>query len=554
MEKYRGASVKKLNPYQSNYSTNIIFSIVQAKMAELLSWMQEYDFIPLDDEAMNTMRLVKLIWQFEWINSLTDGTLAKVFQSALISWDWFMYEGTRRIVRKIKMPYETSEGLVEFKEEEVVEYEGIYSEYIPWEFFYHDWETINEANEAIWIKHWDRKTFINTFKDNPNYKNVNEDLPIGRYYYIAQDKAIVLDWNINDSNVVTELRYYNKSKDQFISMVNGVTVCDMPIPYKHKELPFCQYIDYFLPWRAYNMWEYELLSKDEEYKDAIRGLSIDVVKAQMWFTVISPDADFDEWTIEWGPNNYSRIAPEDIRHFSPSISNNSLYQAEQKADEDIIIKSWIDFRSQILWPWETATKVQAKTQSARKRINLNLKMNAYNFFERLARLRMSNIQLLYSSWRKKIPTKGKSVASDGSVTKLNGWYGLYTVDPKHVAWKFNVVPITDSILWTSSERTKARMLEYAQIASAFTREDGKPVINQEKLAEKLSKMFDIDYEELSSSSVVNKTWEELIWEIDMLNKGMEPWGFTDPNYIPPEQRSWAQNSKIGGLTNTLPLE
>jgi hypothetical protein len=49
-----------------------------------------------------------------------------------------MYEGTRRIVRKIKMPYETSEGLVEFKEEEVVEYEGIYSEYIPWEFFYHD--------------------------------------------------------------------------------------------------------------------------------------------------------------------------------------------------------------------------------------------------------------------------------------------------------------------------------------------------------------------------------------------------------------------------------
>jgi hypothetical protein len=36
-------------------------------------------------------------------------------------------------------------------------------------------------------------------------------------------------------------------------------------------------------------------------------------------------------------------------------------------------------------------------------------------------------------------------------------------------------------------------------------------------------MFDIDYEELSSSSVVNKTWEELIWEIDMLNKGMEPW-------------------------------
>jgi hypothetical protein len=49
------------------------------------------------------------------------------------------------------------------------------------------------------------------------------------------------------------------------------------------------------------------------------------------------------------------------------------------------------------------------------------------------------------------------------------------------------------------------MLEYAQIASAFTREDGKPVINQEKLAEKLSKMFDIDYEELSSSSVVNKT-------------------------------------------------
>jgi len=61
----------------------------------------------------------------------------------------------------------------------------------------------------------------------------------------------------------------------------------------------------------------------------------------------------------------------------------------------MIAKTGQNFKAQQLSTGETAEGTRAKTESAQKKINLNLKINGYNFFERLARLRMSNIQLLH---------------------------------------------------------------------------------------------------------------------------------------------------------------
>ena len=552
IEKYRWA-VEEKDPYQTNYASNVVFSVIQAKMAELLSWIQEYDFIPLSDEAYMRINLLKEIWKYEWLKTNTDKHLWEAFLSALIAWDGYLYEWMRRIKRKIKVPKEDVDWKITFEEQEIVEREWIYMEYIPWENFYHDWRTIWEANEAIWIKNWDRVEYIKSFENNPNYKNVNEELPIWRYYYNWEKGDLILSPVINDENVVTELCYYNKSKDELIKIVNWIEVYNWCIPYKHKELPFLQYFDYPLYDRACNMGEYELLEKDADMKDALRGLFIDTIKAQTWFTAISPDADFDDTSIELWVNKFARVEPDAIRHFSPNVSTNWFREAEMKVDDDIIIKSWIDFKSQILWASETATKVQAKTQSARKRINLNLKLNSYNFFERLGRLRMANIQSFYWTEAKQIPVKGRNINSEWVQSLCKGFW-LYTVTPDHVKWKFNIIPITDSILWASSEREKARILEFAQIAPNFVGADWKPFINMESLIKQITMKLWLDYEELSSSSVNTKSAEEEIRELDMIDDWITPWGMEDPNYIPPEQRSGAKNAKIWWLTNTLPLE
>lgn len=557
-EQYTWVKRSQDDPYKSSYRTWVIFSIINAKAAEILTWTQEYDFIPLDGEASSNVKLVKEIWKYEWLHSKTDKSLANVIYSALKYWDWFLYEWTRRIDRKIKTPYYDSDWKIKIKEEVVTDYDGIYSEYIPWENFYFDWIDINEANEAIWIKHWNRDDYINTFSENPNFKNINNAIPKWRYYYADGSNSLVLpNTSNNEDNIISELRYYNKAKDELVILANWIEVYNSIIPYKHKELPFCVYSDYSVDNRTYSMWEYELLERDAAYKDALRSLTIDVIKAQFWFTAISPEADFDETTVEIWTNSFARVDPNDIRHFAPNISANSIQAAEQQADNDIIVKSWIDFKSQILWPSETATKVVAKTQSARKRINLNLKMNWYSFFERLARLRMSNIQLEYWSEYKKIPVKWWDIDSKWVYSPINWWYWFFTVKPELVKWKFNILPITESILWISTERDKASILEFAQVAWNIMWEDGKPVIKPAPLVKAIANKYWVNYEELTQVNVTHKSPEDILKEAEMEMNGesTDVTNPSNPEYIPPEQRSWATKSvpTIGSMWNTLPL-
>lgn len=541
-DKYHWTYKDNVDPYQSAYRTNTIFSIINAKKAEILAWTQEYDFIPMDDDALKNNKLIKYIWDYEWLNSRTDKFIEQAVHSALMNGDWYLYEWTRKIIRNIKVPTENTDGTISFFEQEIVDYDGIYSEYIPWENIFHDWTDISDANEVVWIKHWDRQSFINTFWLNKNYKNVNESLPIGKYYYIWENGNIDVKGNMESDSVVSEIRYYNKSKDEMIILANGVEIYSSPIPYKHKELPFCQFSDYKIDGRPYSMGEYELLEWDEKFKDALRSLYIDILKAQMWFTVISPDADFDEATVEIGVRSFARVDPKDISHFTPSIWTNNILQAEEKADNDIIIKSGIDFRSQALGQQETATKVQAKAQSARKRINLMLKINGFNFFERLARLRMANLQLIYWNTRKKVSIKGGNIDGNGNFEPLSSGFWLYTTQPEHMKGKFNVIPITDSILWTATARDKASLLEFSQIVGNMMWEDGKPIINTQRLVEEISRRYGIDYEKLTAKNTLNKSAEDILKEVDMEDNWTPVGSELDPNYIPPAQRSWAKSA------------
>ena len=47
---------------KSDFATNVGFSVKTAKDAELLAGVQEYNFIPLSDEARKKVELLKRIW------------------------------------------------------------------------------------------------------------------------------------------------------------------------------------------------------------------------------------------------------------------------------------------------------------------------------------------------------------------------------------------------------------------------------------------------------------------------------------------------------------
>lgn len=467
--------------------------------------------------------------------------LSKVIPEATAFWTWIVYEATKTIRKKIKEPTRHSDGSITYKEKIITEYDGIWTEQIPWENFFIDGTDIDNSNEVVWIKYWDRNEFLKEHELHPDYKNLNQ-VPLGKWFTVVEGE-VDNKYNQDNENIITEMRYYNKSNDQMIVLANGKEVLNTPIPFTHKELPFCLFYDYEVIDRIWGMGEYELLAEDIEYRDALRSLSIDVIKAQMGVTLINEDNDINENTFELWTNSFTRVDDiNGLKWFSPSINTASIDNAELKVDNDIIAKTGIDFKAQQLSPQETATRTEAKTESWKKKINLNLKINGYSFFERLARLRMANIQLLHSTGSKEIFVEGQDIDSNGVSTPLNGGYWSFTVKPWMVKGHFNIVPITESILGISEEREKAQFLEYAQVVGNFNDSSGQPVIKWDKLARAVTEKFGFDFDMLSSASTQQKSPEQIINELKAQDKGtsINPNDPNSPDFIPAEQRSWAK--------------
>ena len=542
--KYRKlAKVKRLTDKsqdKSDYATNVGFSVKTTKDAELLAWMQEYNFIPLSDEARKKVELLKRIWKYHWITSKTDKRLSRVVPESTTTWTGWMYEGLKTIKREINEPTKNDDGSISFEKKEVPTYDWVWCEFIPFENFFIDWTDIENSNEAIWVKFWDRQEFINEHRLMPWYNTSN--IPLGKDYTYVWSDWDPKKWQ-DDETIVTEIRYYNKSKDQFIVLANWKEVKNSAIPFTHKELPFMPFYDYPVEDRIWGMWEFELLAEDIIYKDAIRSLSIDVIKAQMWVVAVNDDIDFDETTWEYWPFSYMKVNDiSGIKHFSPNISTNAIDNAEQKVDNDIISKTGVDFKSQLLSPNETATRTAAKSQSSKKRINLNLKINGYNFFERLARLRLSNIRLWHSNKDKvEIPVEGGNIKEDWTFEPINGWYGSLTVTPDMITEEYNIVPITDSILWATEEREKNKAIEAVQLLSWMVWADWKPVFDWTKLWEFLADRLHIDFIKLSWKEWASKDPSSILDEIDKQDKWISTWANdpSSPDFIPPEQRSGA---------------
>tara|TARA_R110000851_G_scaffold96726_6_gene209816 strand:- start:384 stop:1163 length:780 start_codon:yes stop_codon:yes gene_type:complete len=255
-------------------------------------------------------------------------------------------------------------------------------------------------------------------KLNPDYKNLTL-IPNSKEYSIASGMTDIKG-NLDDENIITEMHYYNKSEDEMIILANGVEVLNSPIPFTHKELPFCLFYDYEVIDRIWGMGEYELLEEDILYRDALRSLSIDVIKAQMGVTLIDDAVDVDPTTFELGTNTFTKVSDlNGVKFYSPNVSTNSIDTAEVKVDNDIIAKTGINFKNQTLTGAQTAQEVKSKKESTQKKVNLNLKINGYSFFERLARLRLANIQLLHTT-DKEIFVEGADIDRNGVSSPVNG--------------------------------------------------------------------------------------------------------------------------------------
>lgn len=156
------------------------------------------------------------------------------------------YEGFRKIKRKVKEieKYDPTTGEVSYKEKEILDYNDCWQEIIPLEDFYigNIWqEDVQFQPDIIWKPIMNKKEATMEFKKYKNWENVKP----GAYNAVVESMPYYKDKNFTqlDEKSVEIIRYYNKLKDQYRIVANGVLILDGPIPFHHKKYPFAKGIN-----------------------------------------------------------------------------------------------------------------------------------------------------------------------------------------------------------------------------------------------------------------------------------------------------------------------
>lgn len=565
----RDISFKTEDGY-TNYHLNTWFAIVNSKIAEIITNTPKFDFVALDDEAKRYKRIRELHWQYVWATSRTDTEIVKIITDALKYGVGFGEEIVLRKCRKVKTPKKSSDWeTYEYTEEEIVEYEGCKLEHIPYAQVYVNWSNIENSTIAITISYWDRDEFLLTFGNDPKYSGATDDnIPKGKYYYIGQGwDSMTINWNSDwtsrasntaeTPDIVSVAKIYNKYRDEYGVIANNVWINPLtplgtegdkwdnkdniaPIPYPHKEIPLVIYTDHVLEDDIYGMGEFDITERSRQLQDDIRSVHLEWIKSQWGLITIDPDSDYDETVMKLGIRQVARVEKDSFWFFSPSINLQSLITLEKTVWDDIIVESGVDYRSQIFGPNETAARTEGRIAAAKKRINHNIKTNAYTFYERLARLRSANIEFYYSDKTSKLPVKWLEVSANGTIEYIQNGYWLFTMKPEYFKWKIALIPIVDSLYWDTSSEKKQKYLETAQLLLNMRDDKGVPEFSPRTIVEAGRWIIDevIDIDKVMGKTDDSKSPEEIMNDAGLWGSSQDTsqpdaqWG------IPPAQMSW----------------
>lgn len=553
------ANMKEIvKSWNDDFRTQISAIVKLQKDADLKAAIPEYSFIPENEAWRKNRKIVREAFNYWWLKTNTDKVVSRVVKSATTYWTWIQFEWIKHVWKTIKTPSFDKDNQLIFKEDKVLIYSWIETRKVPFQNFWVNWDDIDNSTEAIEIRYFDMNAYIAEKKEDSLYKNLSKVKKTSKSHTFTGETA----WNDvepaqDDKNVVTEISYWNSATDQYIVLANDVEILNIPIPYEHKELPFCLYYDNLGEDRIYGIWEFELLEEDERYKNELRTLLVQWVKSSIWFILKDADNDLEEDDVfYWVGQIYEVWDIEGIKHFAPNVPVAAIAQAEQAVDTSIIQKTGVDINSLQTTP-ESATKTAGKSVSSKKRINDNIKDNAFDFFRRLAFLRMKNIQFLHKMKVREIPIKGWSIMNDWVFQKDESWaFGSAKIWRGMIEGDFMVVPIIETMTGDNKQRRKENAIRYSQVWGSIIGSDGQPVVKWEPLAELLTEEFGYDFDRMTQKQASTQSGKDIVSELKNERNGIDTSGSNpaSPNFIPPEQRSGATKpvSTISGQAGTTP--
>lgn len=157
-----------------------------------------------------------------------------------------VYEGYSKQVQKIKSPiqFDAETGKVKWKEEDRVTFDNCYQEVIPLEDFFilNPYQPdVQKQPKVIWRK---LTSFSEGEAEFGHYKNWKKVQP-GIYSVASTLQTFYAQSQLTDlqGDQVEILRYYSKTDNRHIVVINSIVIYDGPIPFKDGKYPFAKTIN-----------------------------------------------------------------------------------------------------------------------------------------------------------------------------------------------------------------------------------------------------------------------------------------------------------------------
>lgn len=493
-------TTRQEDDWRSDLKLPTAMSIVEAALAEMIDQSPGIVYMPREPGDKEKAEKLQKIFEYTWEKGNGDIELVKFIKDVLIYGTGIGEEYWKQDIRAKKELEDFD--LEKFQptgwtEKEDIDFDDCYFESIPiWNFFIDPTATsLETAQDCIKRLVLSQDEFKNRYKKLPNYKKVVSGGNVFRPEWFTPVRNF-------DDDEVEILHYYNKVKDLYLIVANGVllTPSDNPIPYKHKDFPFVQGIDVIVPHSFYGYGEPRVVRDLADEKDTLRNMRLDTTHLNIHKRFIVDDRlELDDEDFKARPHQAIKGPPGTIEEVQQSPIHPEAYREEELLNDDIVKATGIDPRltaggagSQE----ETATEVAIKRESALRRVRLKLRLLEKIALRRIARLRLSNIQQFYA-----IP-KVKTILGENEVEEEKETYRSirfkspsgemtwFTSSPEDLIGEYDIVVVAGSTLPVS------KALESQKKINLFDRLVGHPNVDQRKLVEIVAEAFDIDPDEL----------------------------------------------------------
>jgi len=417
-------------------------------------------------------------------------------------------------------------------------------------------KNIDQAEDCALITEVNWNFFKQKVQNDNRYKNVEYVQPGTDFTIDIQGREVTPEQQAvgTKGTKVRIVEYWNKIRDEYVMIANGVMIRDTSLVDDHKQLPFAVLHQYRRPHSFYSKGVPKLLESLEELYTSIMRAEARATKLAFPILATAEGVSLDTRAVATYPGVVLEGAHDNASLMQLGTVPREAYALKDKIEELVIWLTGINFKQVIGQENERVGIAALKKESMMSRINMILRENEADFLLRLGDFLIQDIQQYYPVPRvrrlmkvddaddvhedelirdkdgnpvgrleiRKIPLSGMKLSEDRSPhgafslrRNVDGdSYIFARAEYIRTASKLDVRAVRPSAMGSSKEAKKLSLTELSAHAinvnaSAMEEDENgrpipNPIWNQQYIEEELAKSHDLDVEKAIFSATMDE--------------------------------------------------